>query len=85
MNLNFFNWIREGVRHSVIAGVADAVGELGDAPHDNNLTVRLGEYLRAKEQEQRSNITSGGDSRQRKRLGRSLKEISPAPVAKKAE
>ena len=27
--MNFFNWIREGVRQAVLYGVHDAVGELG--------------------------------------------------------
>ena len=84
MNINFFSWIREGVRHSVIAGVADAVGELGEAPHDNNLSARLGDYLRAKEQEQRPNLGSN-EPRSRKRLGRSLREISPVSPAKKQD
>ena len=30
--MNFFNWIREGVRQAVLYGVHDAVGELGPAP-----------------------------------------------------
>ena len=29
--MNFFNWIREGVRQAVLYGVHDAVGELGPA------------------------------------------------------
>jgi hypothetical protein len=81
MNINFFQWIREGVRHSVLSGVADAVGQLGEAPHDDTLSTRLGEYLRVKEAETTARLAPTSGSR--KRLGRSLRDITPA--AKPAE
>jgi hypothetical protein len=46
MNINLFQWIREGVRHSVLLGVSDAVEQIGTHPTGDNLSGRLGEYLR---------------------------------------
>jgi hypothetical protein len=80
MNLNFFQWIREGVRHSVLSGVADAVEQMGEAPHDNTLSSRLGDYLRVKETENRSRISN--DPKIKKRLGRSLRDLSSGNAAK---
>jgi hypothetical protein len=73
MSFNLFQWIREGVRHSVIQGVADAVETIGTPPNDDNLSARLGEYLRSSETE--SLRVKGEQNGQRKRLGRSLKDI----------
>ena len=75
MNINLFHWIREGVRHSVLAGVADAVDQLGETPHHDNLSARLGDYLRAKDAASQPKLSH--DPRVKKRLGRSLREISP--------
>ena len=33
MDFNFFEWIREGVKRSVLLGVSDAVETMG-TPHD---------------------------------------------------
>jgi hypothetical protein len=77
MNLNFFQWIREGVRHSVLAGVSDAVNQMGETPHNDNLSARLGDYLRSNQQQEESTPRVGTDNKSRKRLGRSLKEIAP--------
>jgi hypothetical protein len=77
MNINLFQWIRDGVRHSVLMGVADAVEQIGTHPTGDNLSARLGDYLRsgpALEATPRSGPT------QRKRLGRSLKDLAPSPA-----
>ena len=66
---NFFSWIRDGVKQSVMMGVADALDELG-TPEENDATGRVMSFLDAKE--------SGGTGRggaKRKRLGRSLKDM----------
>ena len=75
MQINLFQWIREGVRHSVLAGVADAVDQLGETPHHDNLSARLGDYLRAQDDTAQPKL--GHDTRPKKRLGRSLRELSP--------
>lgn len=74
MSFNLFQWIREGVRHSVIQGVADAVETIGTPPNDDNLSARLGEYLRSSENSESLRIKSE-PAGARKRLGRSLKDI----------
>jgi hypothetical protein len=74
MNVNLFQWIREGVRHSVLQGVADAVEQIGTSPADDNLSARLGEYLRNEPAAPQSRVVGPV---QRKRLGRSLKDFAP--------
>lgn len=74
MNVNFFEWIREGVRKSVLLGVSDAIEQIG-APNDAeklhpNLTAMLQEPPKAKKSR-----ASGG----RKRLGKSLKDMDFVP------
>lgn len=74
MNINLFQWIREGVRHSVLLGVSDAVEQIGAHPTGDNLSLRLGEYLRGTASEAPARV---GGSSQRKRLGRTLKDLNP--------
>ncbi len=76
MNVNLFQWIREGVRQSVMLGVADAVDQIGTPPSNDNLSARLGEYLRSPSPTASPRLPSGG-SGARKRLGRSLKDLAP--------
>jgi hypothetical protein len=74
MNINLFQWIREGVRHSVLMGVSDAVEQIGTHPNGDNLSARLGEYLRSSASEAPSRV---GGATPRKRLGRTLKDLAP--------
>jgi hypothetical protein len=74
MNINLFQWIREGVRHSVLLGVSDAVEQIGTHPTGDNLSGRLGEYLRGSTSDVPSRVAG---STQRKRLGRTLKDLNP--------
>jgi hypothetical protein len=79
MSFNFFSWLREGVRQSVLLGVSDAVTHLG-TPHDgDNVQQRLTSFLR-----QEGNTAaplpgrpSGGE---RRKLGRSLQDIQAGVV-----
>lgn len=66
-DFNFFQWIRDGVRQSVLMGVADAVEQIG-SPEDNELKREVLTALENKPVRKRT---------PRKRLGRSLKEIAP--------
>lgn len=77
-NFNFFQWIREGVKHSVLQGVSDAVDTIG-APDE---TTKLHPSIAALAQSQSSNAgpriavnKKQPDTSARKRLGRSLKDI----------
>ena len=75
MQFNLFAWIRDGVRRSVILGVNDAVEEIG-APHgDEAWKERLVSLLEAPVDE--ANSASAIATGKRRRLGRSLKDISP--------
>ena len=75
MQPNFFQWIRDGVKQSVLLGVSDAVDQLGTIPHSEKLNEQLRNALafdgepRAASGHVGANISGG-----RKRLGRSLKD-----------
>jgi hypothetical protein len=71
--MNFFGWLREGVRQSILLGVNDAVEQLGGEEHPE-LRQRLMANLSTENQvitQQKTNATS------RRRLGRSLRELQP--------
>ena len=68
MQYNFFQWIREGVRQSVLLGVSDAMEQIGTPDQGGELHEEL-----------RRSLTSSKSSTPRKggrnRLGKSLKEL----------
>ena len=70
MNLNFFTWIREGVRQSVLLGVSDALDDIGTAPHGDDLKQHLHSALG-----RRSEAVVDAAPAKPKRLGRSLKDL----------
>ncbi|WP_153559108.1 hypothetical protein [Roseimaritima sediminicola] len=79
MNVNFFNWLRDGVRQSVLLGVSDAIDTLGTPADEDQLHPGVAALLRDGEQSSKTGtkrVTSS--TRGRKRLGKSLKEIEPA-------
>lgn len=72
MNLNVFAWIREGVRMSVLAGVSDAIEQLGTPADGDELRPRIAEYLRRRNALLENPAAPEGRPR---RLGRSLKDL----------
>ncbi|MCA9187097.1 MAG: hypothetical protein R3E01_34120 [Pirellulaceae bacterium] len=73
MAVNFFAWIREGVRQSILMGVADAVDQIGAPQRDPGLRQQLTEAI---ENGPLLAAPAGSERKPtRKRLGRSLKEI----------
>lgn len=71
MDFNFFGWLRDGVRRSVLLGVSDAVEEIGspegtDEPGFVFESLQLGAKNATKKVAGKST---------RKRLGKSLKDI----------
>ena len=85
--LGLFNWIRDGVKQSVLLGVSDAIDTIG-APEDNRTLnpallsfatqpVATHAGVRIDEPQQRKIPAASG----RKRLGRSLRDIDPKPAA----
>jgi hypothetical protein len=77
VNFNLFLWIREGVKQSVLLGVSDAIEAIGTPENSEDISPRLLEFMRQGTAEGPSKAVGG--TGQRKRLGRSLKDLeSPA-------
>ena len=83
-NMNFFGWIRDGVRQSVLLGVSDAVEQLGTPAAVEQLHPSVAGFLKVESQASAtSNMTQaalGGvgvvaNNKSRRRLGKSLKDI----------
>ena len=71
--MNFFHWIQDGVRHAVLSGVADAVGDIGTPVEGDDIGQRL---LQALRNGQPTLIEAASPDRAaRKKLGRSLEQI----------
>jgi hypothetical protein len=71
MQFNVFDWIREGVKRSVILGVSDAMESIG-SPDGDDAHARLAQLLPATAEATEPAIATGG---KRKRLGRSLRDF----------
>ena len=67
MSFNLFDWIREGVKRSVIQGVSEALEAIGA---DDDARLRLAQLSAASA----SPALTPGSEVKRKRLGRSLRE-----------
>ncbi len=79
MQPNFFQWIREGVKQSVLLGVSDAVDQMGTIPHSEQLNDQLRATLNINGDSPQSGSRAGQKSTGgRKRLGRSLKDSAAA-------
>ena len=79
MDVNFFSWLRNGVKQSVLLGVSDAIEDLGVPENSDDLHPGVAAMLRGEsgngtKRVGAANKSTGG----RKRLGRSLKEIETA-------
>jgi len=84
--MNFFTWIRDGVRQSVLLGVSDAIETLGTPASTEDLHPSVAGLLRVDKNVDASPRLApvgvgngagngGGNTANRKRLGRSLKDI----------
>ncbi len=73
VNFNFFNWLRDGVRQSVLMGVSDAVHHLGTPREGDDVQQRLTAFL----QDQGTVAVAPRltDASPRKKLGRTLQDI----------
>jgi hypothetical protein len=77
MNFNFFDWIRQGVKESVLMGVSDAVGHLGTPREGDDVSQRLLGFL----QESPATISPTkqiSSSPKHRKLGRTLEDIQAA-------
>ena len=85
--LGLFNWIRDGVKQSVLLGVSDAIETIGSPEENRTLNpallsfakqpLALQDNARFDEPAPRKLPGAGG----RKRLGRSLRDIDPRPAS----
>ena len=72
-NFNFFTWIREGVKQSVLMGVSDAVHHLGTPREGDEVHQRLTAFLQDHSSTAAApRLTEGGP---RRKLGRTLQDI----------
>ncbi len=77
--MNFYAWVREGVKRAVLLGFSDAIEAVG-TPHEGD---ESGQQFLALLRQNKSlegaepRTTSGGN---RKRLGRSLDDIVKSPA-----
>lgn len=91
MSVNFFSWIREGVRQSVLLGVSDAIEQLGTPAPTEELHPSVAGFLQNRPERSGTarlasldnsvaeTSASAGNRGTRKRLGKSLKDITPTP------
>lgn len=70
MNVNFFEWLRNSVRQSVLLGVSDAVEQIGVPEESDDVHPNLVTLLQANESKTKKRRSP------RKRLGKSLKEMN---------
>lgn len=80
MNFNFFEWIREGVKRSVLLGVSDAVEQMG-MPHDEHASKE--KILAFLQDDGRAGVAPrkrlvGASPASARKLGRSITDIHPA-------
>ncbi|MGN1200263.1 MAG: hypothetical protein ACI4SW_06440 [Thermoguttaceae bacterium] len=79
MDFNFFEWIREGVKRSVLLGVSDAVETMG-TPHDPETSRdKIMSFLRdeTEEAEGKTRARVAGKTTTQRKLGRSISKIHP--------
>jgi hypothetical protein len=77
--MNFFNWIRDGVRQAVLMGVSDAVGDIGTPVEGDDISQRLLQTLRTGQPALVEGHQQSGTPR--KKLGRSLGQIQASAKA----
>ena len=79
-NLGVFDWLREGVRRSILLGVSDAFEQIGTSDDRAELHPQLANALRdaaprALEASVDASATRTMSKPERRRLGRSLDQI----------
>lgn len=70
LNMNFFDWIRQGVKRSVLEGVADAVDHLGTPVEQDQIREQLLAYSSA--DNSTNMLEASAQPAMRKRLGRGI-------------
>jgi len=77
MNFNLFDWLRDGVKNSVLLGVTDAVKIMG-VPHDDSTKSQILGFLQNDPDGDTPvrRIVGSSSSSSTKKLGRSLNDIA---------
>ena len=75
MNVNFFEWLRDSVRKTVLLGFSDAIEQLGAPNETDELSPTLAAVLQPEPSKPKRSRGGG-----RKRLGKSLKEMDAEPT-----
>jgi len=84
VNVNFFEWLRDGVRQSVLLGVSDAIEQIGTPADSDEIHPGVAAFMQSdKTEEKNIGATPSSSPRGsgRKRLGRSLKDIDQPVTA----
>lgn len=79
MDFNFFEWIRQGVKRSVLMGVSDAVNQMG-APHNAD-EVKDSVLAFLQDEGDKTPVSrrlSGTNEQGNRKLGRSIADLRPA-------
>ena len=77
--VNFFSWIRDGVRQSVLLGVSDAVEQLGTPAANEEIHPSVAGLFATRPSNPGTNTLAGPVATgpvERRRLGKSLKEMN---------
>ena len=77
MSFNFFDWVRDGVKNSVLLGVSDAVNTMG-MPHEESSKEKILGFLKNNPDHDTPvrRISGGAAPTGTKKLGRSLNDIA---------
>ena len=75
MRLNFFDWIREGVKQSVLLGVCDAAEHIGNKAEAEEFSNTMLESFTETKLVTDSKSSEGKRKPRKKSLGRSLSNI----------
>ena len=81
MSFNFFDWVRNGVKDSVLLGVSDAVNTMGMPPEESNNKILSILKSNTDNEAPVRRIASGPASTNVKKLGRSLNDIAAKEVS----
>ena len=82
MDFNFFDWIRDGVKRSVLMGVNDAVEQMGTPSEEGSSKDKILSFLQSDESKKdstttaRRRLTGGGGNTSTRKLGRGIAEFS---------
>ncbi|MDR2762401.1 MAG: hypothetical protein LBB88_07365 [Planctomycetaceae bacterium] len=82
MDFNFFEWIRSGVKQSVLMGVSDAVKIMGTPQDEKTAKEKIMGFLQTEsnsnDEINKRRITSTISTTSTKKLGRSITDIQTA-------